>query len=146
MRLLTFIRAGVIIPRNHRFVLGERIERNPYDLLEILIRAKYTRQGQGLLEQANLILETLRFQMRLAKGLQCLEASHEGPFRPRYWPFSSSRRGLRRVTVFQRDAGDTKRARLRQPQVVRQVSDPFQRDVPGVRQLCRLTPKHEQRP
>jgi hypothetical protein len=28
-------------PRNHRFVLGERIERNLYDLLEILIRAKY---------------------------------------------------------------------------------------------------------
>ena len=29
--------------RNHRFVLGERIERNLYDLLETLIRAKYTR-------------------------------------------------------------------------------------------------------
>ena len=25
-------------PRNHRFVLGERIERNLYDLLETLIR------------------------------------------------------------------------------------------------------------
>ena len=31
-------------PRNHRFVLGERIERNLYDLLETLLRAKYTRQ------------------------------------------------------------------------------------------------------
>lgn len=29
-------------PRNHRFVLGERIERNLYDLLETLIQAKYT--------------------------------------------------------------------------------------------------------
>ena len=28
-------------PRNHRFVLGGRIECNLYDLLEILIRAKY---------------------------------------------------------------------------------------------------------
>lgn len=27
-------------PRNHRFVLDERIERNLYDLLEALIRAK----------------------------------------------------------------------------------------------------------
>src|SRR4051812_12731574 len=36
-------------PRNHRFVLGERIERNQYDLLEILIRAKYSRQRQELL-------------------------------------------------------------------------------------------------
>ena len=61
-------------PRNHRFVLGERIERNLYDLLEILIRAKYTRQRQPLLEQANLVLEILRFQMRLAKDLQCLRS------------------------------------------------------------------------
>src|SRR6516225_5851898 len=60
-------------PRNHRFVLGERIERNLYDLLEILLRAKYTRQRQELLEKANLMLEILRFQMRLAKDLQCLK-------------------------------------------------------------------------
>src|SRR6516164_52131 len=54
-------------PRNHRFVLGERIERNLYDLLETLIRAKYTKQRQDLLEQANLTLEILRFQMRLVQ-------------------------------------------------------------------------------
>ena len=30
-------------PRNHRFVLGDRIERNLYGLLETLIAAKYTR-------------------------------------------------------------------------------------------------------
>jgi hypothetical protein len=48
-------------------VLRERIERNLYDLLEILVRAKYTKQRQELLEQANLVLESLRFQMRLAK-------------------------------------------------------------------------------
>jgi hypothetical protein len=58
-------------PRNHRFVLGERIERNLYTLLETLIRAKYTKQGQRVLEDANLTLEILRFQMRLAKDLQC---------------------------------------------------------------------------
>ena len=65
-------------PRNHRFVLGERIERNLYDLLEILIRAKYTRNRQELLEQANLWLEILRFQMRLAKDLQCLKVESYG--------------------------------------------------------------------
>src|SRR4051794_629307 len=65
-------------PRNHRFVLGERIERTLYDLLEILIRAKYTRQRQGLLEQANLVLEILRFQARLAKYLQCLKVESYG--------------------------------------------------------------------
>jgi hypothetical protein len=58
--------------------LGERIERNLYDLLETLIRAKYTRQRQPLLEQANLTLEFLRFQMRLAKDLQCLKVESYG--------------------------------------------------------------------
>jgi hypothetical protein len=48
-------------------------ERNLYDLLEILLRAKYTRLRQPLLEQANLMLEILRFQMRLAKDVQCLK-------------------------------------------------------------------------
>ena len=62
-------------PRNHRFVLGERIERNLYNLLETLIRAKYTKNRQRLLEEANLSLEILRFQMRLAKDLQCLKES-----------------------------------------------------------------------
>ena len=54
-------------PRNHRFVLGERIERNLYGLLETLIAAKYTKQRQRLLEDANLTLEFLRFQMRWRK-------------------------------------------------------------------------------
>ncbi len=65
-------------PRNFRFVLGERIERNLHDLLETLIRAKYTRNRQGLLSQANLNLEILRFQLRLAKDLQCLKVNSYG--------------------------------------------------------------------
>jgi hypothetical protein len=36
-------------PRNHRFVLGERIERRLYELLETLLQAKYSRDRQGLL-------------------------------------------------------------------------------------------------
>src|SRR5271155_1757883 len=65
-------------PRNHRFVLGERIEHNLYDLLENLIRARYTKQRQELLEKANLTLEILRFQIRLAKDLQCLKIDSYG--------------------------------------------------------------------
>ena len=34
-------------PRNHRFVLGERMERQLYNILENLIRAKYTRKLQA---------------------------------------------------------------------------------------------------
>src|SRR3954449_13032740 len=60
-------------PRNHRFVLGERIERNLYDLLETLIAAKYMKDRRRLLEDANLSLEILRSRMRLAKDLQCLK-------------------------------------------------------------------------
>jgi hypothetical protein len=33
-------------PRNHRFVLGERIERNLYNLFETLITAKYMKNRQ----------------------------------------------------------------------------------------------------
>ena len=65
-------------PRNHRFVLGELIERNLYTLLETLIQAKYTRNRQRLLEQATLTLEILHFQMRLAKDLQCLKVNSYG--------------------------------------------------------------------
>ena len=52
-------------PRQHRFVLGERLERNLYDLLETLNRAKYQRERASLLEAANLQLEIQRFQVRL---------------------------------------------------------------------------------
>jgi hypothetical protein len=43
-------------------VLGERIERNLYDLLDTLIAAKYTKNRRRLLEEANLNLETVRFR------------------------------------------------------------------------------------
>src|SRR5947209_17039933 len=62
-------------PRSHRFTLGERIERRLYDLLETLIQARYTRQRGELLRQANLTLEVLRYQMRLAHDLQCLRTN-----------------------------------------------------------------------
>ena len=62
-------------PRQHRFVLGERLERSLYDLLELLIQAKYQRERGSLLKAANLKLEILRFQVRLAKDLQCLKLS-----------------------------------------------------------------------
>ena len=59
-------------PRSHRFVLGERMERNLYDLLELLLTAKYRKDRDATLAAANLKLEVLRFQTRLAKDLQCL--------------------------------------------------------------------------
>src|SRR5262249_33726340 len=93
-------------PRNHRFVLGERIERNLYDLLEILIRAKFTRNRQELLQQANLGLEVLRFQMRLAKDLQCLKAESYGFAAKR--PPRRGDSGLRCRPAARRGAGRTR--------------------------------------
>lgn len=55
-------------------MLGERIERNLYKVLECLIRAKYAKERKELLERANLLLVILRFQVRLAKDLPCLAA------------------------------------------------------------------------
>jgi len=40
-------------PRNHRFVLGERMERKLDGLLETLVAAKYIKQPQLLLQDAN---------------------------------------------------------------------------------------------
>jgi hypothetical protein len=46
-----------------------------YDLLETLIEAKFRRDREALLQAANLKLEVLRFQVRLARDLQCLRTN-----------------------------------------------------------------------
>ncbi len=53
------------LPRNHKFMLGERIINQLYDLLEELIKAKYSRQKLPLLEALNNKLDILRYQTRL---------------------------------------------------------------------------------
>jgi hypothetical protein len=53
-------------PRDHRFLLGDRILKNVYDVLDGLIEARYTRGKIALLDKVNLRLEQLRFQVRLA--------------------------------------------------------------------------------
>jgi len=66
-------------PRDQRFVLlGERMERQLYEVLENLIRAKYTRSRRAILDQVNLDLEILRFQIRLAKDQHCLSLESYG--------------------------------------------------------------------
>jgi hypothetical protein len=52
-------------PRDLRFVLGDRILATTYDVFDALLEAKYSRTKQALLDRANLLLERLRFQMRL---------------------------------------------------------------------------------
>ena len=46
-------------PRQHRFVLSERIERNLYDLLKTLIQAKYTRDRHPLLRLSHVLVSAI---------------------------------------------------------------------------------------
>ena len=63
-------------PRPHQFTLGERMERQLYDLLDLLLRAKYRSKRLALLNDANLELEVLRFQFRLAERQSGVEPPH----------------------------------------------------------------------
>lgn len=58
--------------RDHRFTLGNRLEEGVLVLLELLVEASYTRDKRGLLRQANLRLERVRYLVRLAKDLRQL--------------------------------------------------------------------------
>jgi len=53
------------LPRDLKFVLGDRMLATAYDMLDTLVEAKYARAKRQLLGRANLLLERLRFQVRL---------------------------------------------------------------------------------
>jgi hypothetical protein len=53
------------LPRNHKFMLGDRIINGLYDLLENLIQARYERNKLHRLESLNSKLDILRHQTRL---------------------------------------------------------------------------------
>ena len=59
-------------PRSHRFVLAERIQRQALDFHEYLIAAAKADSPTAQLRQADLALERLRFQLRLAHDLELL--------------------------------------------------------------------------
>jgi len=52
-------------PRDLRFVLGDRILATTYDVFDALLEAKYSSIKRPMLDRANLLLERLRFQVRL---------------------------------------------------------------------------------
>jgi len=53
-------------PRSHRFVLGDRSLGTAYDVLDLLVTARYRRDKAALLDEANVAVQRLRFQWRLA--------------------------------------------------------------------------------
>jgi hypothetical protein len=53
------------LPRDHKFLLGDRIVTGLYDVLEGLIRARYAQDKLPQLESLNSRLDILRYQTRL---------------------------------------------------------------------------------
>ena len=65
-------------PRHHRYGLGTSIENRLQAILALLLKAKYGREKLIELSAANVELEILRFQIRLAKDVKALPInSHE---------------------------------------------------------------------
>ena len=65
-------------PRHHRYSLGLAIENRLQKVLGLLIRVKYSRDKKVLLDEANIELEILRFQIRMAKDLKVLSVKSHG--------------------------------------------------------------------
>ena len=69
-------------PKVYRIPLGDRMQQTLYGILDVLIEAKYTRGRQklGPLARANVLLERLRFQGRLACDRRCISQDQHGHF------------------------------------------------------------------
>lgn len=76
--MLWTIRHTEKFPRHHRYSLGLAIENRLQRLLELLLRAKYSRDKKGFLNDANIELEVLRFQIRMARDLKVLAVKSHG--------------------------------------------------------------------
>ncbi len=62
------------LPRDHKFMLGNRIIAGLYDALETTIKAKYTSKKLPLLYTLNIQLEILRYQSRLLLDFGLIES------------------------------------------------------------------------
>lgn len=60
------------LPRNHKFVLGDRMVAGLYNFLENLLKARYERHKLPRLEALNSELDILRYQTRLLKDFELM--------------------------------------------------------------------------
>ncbi len=65
-------------PRHHRYTLGAAMEQRLQDILASLLRAKFRKKKLNFLNDANLELEILRFQLRLAGDLKAIPGKSIG--------------------------------------------------------------------
>ena len=61
------------LPRDHRFVLGDRLVQGLFDLLEGLVAARYATAKLERLEPLNARLDLLRLQIRLLHNFQLID-------------------------------------------------------------------------
>ena len=68
--------------KTYRIPLGDRVQDTLYTTLDLLLEAKYTRGKEKLaaLNRANILLERLRFQGRIACDKKCLSQKQHGHF------------------------------------------------------------------
>lgn len=71
--LLWLIPAVEKFPKSQKFLLGDRMQSLALAVLDDLVAATYTKAPMATLDAANLKLEQLRFQCRLAKDLRHLD-------------------------------------------------------------------------
>lgn len=76
--MLWLIKHTEKFPKHHRYSLGLAIEKRLQLLLNLLLHAKYSKDKSQILNDANIELEVLRFQMRLAKDLHILPIKSHG--------------------------------------------------------------------
>jgi hypothetical protein len=70
-------------PKNLRFTLTQRLENHALDVTELLVLARYRRESRrDRLDEANLLLERMRFLLRLALERNALSSgTFEGALR-----------------------------------------------------------------
>ena len=76
--MLWMIRHTEQFPRHHRYSLGVAIEDRLQTILALLLKAKYRADKVGYLNDANVELDILRFQIRLAVDLKVLTVTSQG--------------------------------------------------------------------
>lgn len=61
------------LPRDHKFMLGNRLIEGLYELLDGLIYARYSNEKVTRLESLNSLLDVIRYQTRLLKDFELLD-------------------------------------------------------------------------
>ena len=121
-------------PRDSRFILGDRILTNCYEVLEGLIEARYSKKRAALLWAANLRLEKLRYQIRLCLDTKIISAKQYGRLAE-----AIDQVGRMVGGWLKQSTAETGRSRMRRPGVARGLVEQQQSE-----ELPRLEPEQQQ--